>query len=272
MTGVQTCALPIYRGLFGTNRMRNMYLKDCYLNSFDAHTGAYNVTIEDSTLEHMNFVGGGDINIKNVIIYTSTYSTKTYNASILSSSTTLGFAFNLRDDYGSSWNGNVYVDGLTVRYGKGQTSNITIFRGSYKNQYYGFDSTYVPQDIVINNFHTQQYEASVSGGVRTETLGSMDLSSTKVYLYYAINDLKSTDVPATSVAGANKPTATSGSDYGTNHLECTKNLTITNSPALKASNLPTGSFWTGMNVTIDGQKYVASKKSSWSSSYEWKAQ
>ena len=265
-------AYPIYRGLFGTNRMRNMYLKDCYLNSFDAHTGAYNVTIEDSTLEHMNFVGGGDINIKNVIIYTSTYSTKTYNASILSSSTTLGFAFNLRDDYGSSWNGNVYVDGLTVRYGKGQTSNITIFRGSYKNQYYGFDSTYVPQDIVINNFHTQQYEASVSGGVRTETLGSMDLSSTKVYLYYAINDLKSTDVPATSVAGANKPTATSGSDYGTNHLECTKNLTITNSPALKASNLPTGSFWTGMNVTIDGQKYVASKKSSWSSSYEWKAQ
>ncbi len=265
-------AYPVYRGLFGTNRMRNMYLEDCYLNSFDAHTGAHNVTIKDSTIEHMNFVGGGDIIIDNVIIYTSVYSVKSYNAGIFTGSKALGFAFNLRDDYGSNWHGNVYIDGLTVRYGKGKTDLITIFRGSYKNQYYGFDATYVPQEIYINNFHIEQYEATVSNGVRTETITAKDSSAAKVYLYYAIDDLKSTDVPATSVEGASKPTSTSGSDYGTNHLECTKKLVVTNSPAIKAANLPTGSFWINMEVTLEGTKYVASKKNSWSSSYEWKAQ
>jgi hypothetical protein len=39
-------------------------------------------------------------------------------------------------------------------------------------------------------------------------------------------------------------------DYGTNHLEVTKNLTITNSANII---IPTGSAWKNMNVTVDGR-------------------
>ncbi len=232
-------AYPVYRGLFGTNHIRNMYLKGCYLNSFDAHTGAYNVTIEDTTVEHMNFIGGGDIIIKNVVVYTASQ----------------GMAFNLRTDYGSTWRGDVYVDGLTVKYALAsgyKPSRITIFNGSYANQYWGFD-TYAPQNVTINNFHIQSYTATVSNGVRTETLGIKDNSYMPVYYYYALNSLKDTDVPDESKAGIHGPTDKGDSsityDYGTNRLVCTQKITITNSVDI---TIPTGSFWKDMTVTVDG--------------------
>ena len=233
-------AYPIYRGLFGTNHIRNMYLKDCYLNSFDAHTGAYNVTLEDTTVEHMNFIGGGDINIKNVTVYTSSQ----------------GMAFNLRTDYGSTWRGDVYIDGLTIKYATAsgyKPSRLTIFKGSYENQYWGFD-TYTPQNVVINDLHTQAYTATVSGGVRTETAGAVDDANMKVYYYYALNSLSAAEVPDESKAGIHGPKDKGDPnityDYGTNHLEVTKNLTITNSVDII---IPVGSVWKDMNVTVDGR-------------------
>ena len=253
-------AYPIYRGLFGTNRLRNMYLKDCYLNSFDAHTGAHNATLEDTTVEHMNFIGGGDIIIKNVTVYVS----KSY-----------GTAFNLRTDYGSTWNGDVYIDGLTLMYSTNSTykpSQLTIFYGEYENQYWGFD-TYVPQNVTINNFHIQAYTATVSNGVRTETLGTKDASNMTVYYYYKLKDLKATDVPSESKAGAHGPTDKGDSsityDYGTNHLVCTKSITITNSVSI---TLPTGTFWHNMKVTVNGAEYQISEKKlgSYVYGYEWK--
>ena len=234
-------AYPIYRGLFGTNHIRNMYLKDCYLNSFDAHTGAYNVTIESSTVEHMNFIGGGDIIIKDVVVYCSNQ----------------GMAFNLRTDYGSTWHGDIYVDGLTIKYastGSSKPARITLLKGSYENQYWGFD-TYVPQVVTINNFHIQAYTATVSNGVRTETLGAMDdTANMPVYYYYALNTLKASSVPDESKAGIHGPTdkgdASITYDYGTNRLVCTKSITITNSASII---IPTGSYWKDMVVTVDGK-------------------
>ena len=239
--GATLQAYPVYRGLFGTNHIRNMYLKDCYLNSFDAHTGAYNVTIEDSTVEHMNFIGGGQITIKNVIVYCSSQ----------------GMAFNFRTDYGSTWRGDVYVDGLTVRYAdetSAKPSRITLFKGSYENQYWGFDTS-TPQNVIINDFHIQAYTAVVENGVRTETLGKKDdTENMSVYYYYALTNLSAQKVPTESKPGLHGPTDKGDPnityDYGTNHLEVTKNLTITNSANII---IPGGSVWKNMNVTVDGE-------------------
>ena len=230
-------AYPIYRGLFGTNHTRNMYLADCFLNSFDSHTGAYNVTIENSTFDHMNFIGGGLIKLTDVTVYTAS---------------NYGSAINLRTDYGSTWKGDLEIDGLTVKYGIGsKPDRITLIYGSYVNQYWGFD-TYMPQNVTINNFHVESYEAEIVNGERVETFVEKD-GDIEVYYYYATNSLKESDVPDTSAAGKHGPEDRGDSsikyDYGTNHLECTKNLTITNSVTM---NLPTGDFWADMNVTIDG--------------------
>ena len=253
-------AYPEYRGLFGTNRIRNMYLEDCYLNSFDAHTGAYNVEIVNSTFEHMNFIGGGQITLKDVTVYSS----KNY-----------GSALNFRTDYGSTWNGDLDIDGLTIMYSTESSykpSRITLFYGSYVDQYWGMD-TYTPQNVTINDFHVQGYTATVSDGVRTETLGAIDSGDIDVYYYYALHELDS--VPDVSAAGEHGPTDKGDSsidyDYGTNHLEVTKNITITNSVSIK---LPVGEVWQGMNVTVDGSKYVYYEKSIFGYVYEsgWKAE
>ena len=237
-------AYPVYRGLFGTNHMRNMYLADCFLNSFDSHTGAYNVTIERSTFDHMNFIGGGLIKLTDVTIYTAS---------------NYGSAINLRTDYGSTWNGDLEIDGLTVKYGVTDgdydhvaTSKITLIYGSYVNQYWGFD-TYMPQNVTINNFHVESYKAKIVNGERVETFVEQD-GDISVYYYYATNSLKESNVPDTSAEGKYSPEGdlineNATSNYGTNHLECTKNLTITNSVTL---TLPTGDFWADMKVTIDG--------------------
>lgn len=236
-------AYPVYRGLFGTNHIRNMYLKDCYLNSFDAHTGAYNVTLEDTTVEHMNFIGGGKITIKNVTVYTSSQ----------------GMAFNLRTDYGSTWKGDIDIDGLTVMYANASSykpSRITVLSGSYQNQYWGFD-TYAPQNVTINNFHIQAYTATVSDGKRTETLGAKDDSNMKVYYYYALNSLTADQIPEESKAGIHGPEDKGDPDitydYGTNHIELTKRLTITNSVNVI---IPVGSAWKNMEVTVNGKTKI----------------
>ena len=250
-------AYAIYRGLFGTNRIRNMYLNNCYLNSFDSHSGAHNVTIENSTFDHMNFIGGGDIVINNVQIYTAS---------------NYGSAINLRTDYGSTWKGDLKIDGLTILYGIGsKPSRITLIYGAYENQYWGFD-TYSPQNVTINNFHIQAYTAVVENGERTETLGATDDPSMKVYYYYGLHDLDS--VPAESVAGKYDPTGklineNAKTNYGTNHHEVTKNLTITNSVSM---TLPLGKAWHKMNVTIDGATWAISEKkiAGFVYGYEWK--
>ena len=249
-------AYPIYRGLFGTNHIRNMYLEDCYLNSFDAHTGAYNVTIVNSTFDHMNFIGGGLIKLTDVTIYTS----KSY-----------GCAINLRTDYGSTWNGDIEIDGLTIKYGSDSSykpTRISLLYGAYANQYWGFD-TYTPQNVTINNFHVQQYTAEIVDGVRVESNIIEDASTMPVYYYYGASYKDGnnetiaaghmhtlTGVPAKSEAGEHGPEDKGDPnityDYGTNHLEATKNLTISNSVSII---LPTGDFWSEMNVTVNGDVY-----------------
>lgn len=169
-----------YRGLFGTNRMRNNYLKNCVLNSYDAHSGAYNTTIEDSTFEHFNFVGQGDIIIKNVTIYAD----GGYSGIIL------------RSDYGSRWEGNVYIDGFDLRHSDSYTRHyVDLIRAEYINWDFGYtDQTdksgnYLPfvvyaKDVTVHQYtRTKQEYTLASPGQIQETLTKSD-RALGVYNYY----------------------------------------------------------------------------------------
>ena len=78
-----------------------------------------------------------------------------------------------------------------------------------------------------------------------------------VYYYYAIGSLAESQVPAVSEPGPHGPTDKGDSsityDYGTNHLEVTKSITITNSVKVV---MPGGSFWKNMEVTVDGKSKI----------------
>ena len=81
-----------YWGLFGSNYSKNILFDGCVFSRFDAHMGVANAVIRNSTLGHMgiNAIGFGTFLVENT----------TVNG--------WGF-FNLRADYGSTWEGDFIV-------------------------------------------------------------------------------------------------------------------------------------------------------------------
>ena len=76
----------------GTNFCKNITLEGCSFSRFDAHQGVYNVTIKDSTLGHqcLNAIGMGTLLIEDTTLYGN-------------------YLIVLRDDYGSTWKGDVII-------------------------------------------------------------------------------------------------------------------------------------------------------------------
>lgn len=218
-----------YSGLFGTNRMRNMYLKDCFLNSFDAHSGAYNVTIEDSTFEHINFIGAGDIYMKNVTVYTTT----SYKTAII-----------LRQDYGATWRGNLYMDEIYIRYtANNAPAYVDLVRAYYTNHYFGYD-TYLPINIYANNIVTQGYlryddNCVFENGTLEENIIATNVVPVGVHAY-----LNSVLVDGIDYSTVNENNA--------DPKHCTEKVYITNVDA--GILLPDHEFFENMKVYIDGEE------------------
>ena len=198
-----------HKGVFGSNYCKNFYFDGCYMTSMDAHCGLYNCTIKNSTFEHMNFIGEGLILIENVTVYADV----------------AGGAIKLRDDYGSTWNGEVIIDGFDIRITKSAYKAVDLFRVKYTDWWFGFE-TYLPHTVKINNLTVTEYSQTTDAtGKRTET----SLSTNLVSLNIVSSSLgKYTDKDISKLASDG-----SGAKYnayqGIKHLEVTncENLIIT---------------------------------------------
>ncbi|MGN1346092.1 MAG: hypothetical protein ACI4V1_04855 [Eubacteriales bacterium] len=85
-----------YWGLIGSNFCRDLVLEDCCFSRFDAHMGVTNCTLRRCTLgwQCLNAIGNGTFVIEDTDAY--------------------GYAFvNLRDDYGSTWRGDMRIRNCT---------------------------------------------------------------------------------------------------------------------------------------------------------------
>ncbi len=216
-----------YRGLFGTNRMKNMYLKDCLLNSFDAHSGAYNVTIEDSTFEHINFIGAGDIYMNNVTVYTTT----SYRTVII-----------LRQDYGATWNGDVTMKDIKVRYTTSdKPSAIDLVKAYYTNWYFGY-TTHLPTNLTVDGIVTEGYsrtndEWEFVDGTLVENV--TERGSVPIAIYDTINSQFTKNYDYSTV-----------NDDNADPRVCTSNVYISNyNGQIKYPDHP---FFKNMKVYIDG--------------------
>ena len=138
------------KGYMGTNYCKNLTFDNMTSCSFDAHCSLYNGTIKNSTLEHVNFIGGGTILYENVTIYTDARKS----------------AIVLRQDYGSTWNGNVIINGLTLRTST-ENNNLTLIRAEYVNHYFGY-TCHLPETIEINDVKIVHYGYKVENGIRSE--------------------------------------------------------------------------------------------------------
>ena len=113
-------------GIGGTNFCKNMEYIGCKLSRFDAHQGLYNGRVENTDLQAYEIIGKGDFIIKNVNWYT--YGTSGNNVVAL------------RSDYGSTWEGTIYIDGFNLYVVDGECRLVS---HSYRNWFFGY-TCYVP--------------------------------------------------------------------------------------------------------------------------------
>jgi hypothetical protein len=125
-----------YWGLMGSNYCKNLVLDNCVFSRFDAHMGVANATIRNSTLGHqgINAIGTGTFTVEN----------STINGRSL---------INLRQDYGSTWQGEIIIRNCTFIPAGGKPVSASLIGGSNSGQHdFGYTS-YMPERIIIESLH-----------------------------------------------------------------------------------------------------------------------
>ena len=123
-----------YWGIMGSNYCKNLLLDRCVFSRFDAHMGVANATIRRSTLGHMgiNAIGCGTFTVEKSTIY---------GRSLI----------NLRNDYGSTWQGEFIIRNCTFVPAGGKPASAALISGSYSGQHdFGY-TCYMPERITIKN-------------------------------------------------------------------------------------------------------------------------
>lgn len=152
-------------GIGGTHYAKDITYENCTLNRIDSHTGVHNLTINNCTIgiKGITVVGSGELNISNSTILSNNY------------------LIELRQDYGSTWNGEIYLTNCTYKPKKAQ--QLIYFKVSYDDitnvHNFGYDlylpnifidgltindenSTYSDNNLYI--FYNNEYYTGISNG------------------------------------------------------------------------------------------------------------
>lgn len=222
-----------FHGMMGTNYCKNLTFDNMFVCSFDAHEGVYNATIKNSTCEHMNFIGDGLITIENTTVYVDGEQHA---------------AMNLRGDYGSTWWGDIYIDGLTMKCAESMSewSDICLIRVEWYNWEFGYETS-LPQNITMKNVNIQEYQYGIyDSGERWEKIVSTN--KREMYIYPKAVGHNS--------ANYDDPDATIQEKPNKNPYTPTKTITVTNGDLknpLKI-NWMTNPMFKDTVITVDGKK------------------
>ncbi|SHE64564.1 hypothetical protein SAMN03080594_101859 [Arenibacter palladensis] len=134
-------------GIMSSNYSKNLVYDHCTFSRFDAHKGVANATILNSTLGHMgiNAIGSGLLTVENSTILGKTL-------------------INLREDYGSTWQGEIVIRNCVFVPEGGKPTEASIIGGSYSGQHNFGYTCYMPERITIENLriddsnHPEDYE------------------------------------------------------------------------------------------------------------------
>jgi hypothetical protein len=134
-----------YWGVIGTNFCKNLTFDGCSLSRFDAHQGVTNAVIRNSTLGYMGIrlTGGGTFLMENTTVKARNF-------------------IELRQDYGSTWNGDIIVRNCRfVPPGGGGRSSI--LGGSNDGQHdFGY-TCHMPARILIDKLEIADPKLSKGG-------------------------------------------------------------------------------------------------------------
>ena len=179
------------QGLMGTGYCKNMTLEGCTLHSFDAHQGIYNVTLKDSTFEHINFIGDGTITLEDITIYIDPKKR----------------AITLRQDYGAWWRGDIVIKNLDLKYkdvASAANKQFYLIHSVWINHDFG-SVCYLPENITMENVRMLAFTADVSSGERIEKITAVNKK--ELYLFspelYGYKDVDISDPNAKTPSNPN---------------------------------------------------------------------
>jgi hypothetical protein len=121
-----------YWGVMASNYSKNLLYDSCIFSRFDAHMGVANATIRNSSLGHqgINAIGSGILTVENTTVH---------GRSLV----------NLRSDYGSTWEGELFIRNCTFVPGGGKPISASLIGGSNSGQHdFGY-TCYMPERITI---------------------------------------------------------------------------------------------------------------------------
>ena len=125
-----------YWGIAGTNYCKNLVYDGCAFSRFDAHQGVLNATVINSVLGHhgIKLIGSGTALIENTMVLSDSF-------------------IDLREDYGSTWNGELIIRNCKF-YPTGISDHIINAENSEDHDF-GY-TCYLPQKIDIDGFYVHR--------------------------------------------------------------------------------------------------------------------
>ena len=170
-------------GITGSNYIKDVTYNNCILNRVDAHCGVNNLTIKDCIIgtKGISVIGSGNLNIINTVRLSS-------NSFI-----------ELRSDYGSTWDGTIYIKDCI--YQSDDIQQLISFKTSYDGDelhYFGYD-LYLPNieidglDIIEgtlknNNIYIFNNTPEKTGTVNGDMRNNYNLPQNIIIKNYEIND------------------------------------------------------------------------------------
>ncbi len=135
-----------YWGIMGSNFCKNLTFDGCTFSRFDAHQGVANATVRNSTLGYqgINAIGCGTLLVEN----------STVNAGVM---------VNLRNDYGSTWEGKFIIRNSTFIPSAGAKVSASVI-GGFNSGKHDFGYVCYMPDIEIDGLvikdgnHPDQYD------------------------------------------------------------------------------------------------------------------
>ncbi len=169
-----------YWGIMGSNYVKNLTYDGSKLTRFDAHCGVYNATIINSEITIASIIGGGTFRIENSTMY---------------SNKDAWYLLYLREDYGSSFNGDIIVKDVEW-IAERNISEFAVLYSVYTNWNFGY-TCYLPTNITVDNLTVTSPKGT--GSALTLTLFSSSYMS-KDYsadTYNGVENLNKTVLPKT---------------------------------------------------------------------------
>ena len=122
-----------YWGIAGSNYCKNLTYDGCVFSRFDAHQGVLNATIRNSVLGHhgIKLIGSGTALIENTTVLSASF-------------------VDLREDYGSTWNGDIIIRNCKF-YPTDLSQNI-INANNSEDHDFGY-TCYLPQRVEIDGLY-----------------------------------------------------------------------------------------------------------------------